>query len=108
MKESLESRIKKLTTSNRTVLFMKGTPEEPRCGFSSKVVRALWDEGIPFGTYNILEDDEVRQGIKAYSNWSTFPQLYHKGELVGGCDTVLQLKARGELGATLSDPESCR
>jgi Grx4 family monothiol glutaredoxin len=107
VEESLESRIRKLTRSNQTLLFMKGTPEEPRCGLSSKVVRALWDAGVSFGTYNILEDEKVLQGIEAFSNWPTFPQLYHKGELVGGCETVLQLQARGELASTLSDPESC-
>jgi len=102
-KESLDSRLKKLISSSDTMLFMKGTPDKPRCGFSTKVVNALREEGIDFGSFNILEDEEVRQGLKTYSNWPTFPQLYYKGELLGGCDIVLEMKANGELKSTLSE-----
>jgi Grx4 family monothiol glutaredoxin len=80
---------------------MKGTPAEPRCGFSRQVVEALRATGLPFGTFDILGDDEVRQGLKAFSQWPTFPQLYAGGELVGGCDIVLELAAGGELRAAL-------
>lgn len=99
---SLEERLKKLVTSSPVMLFMKGTPDSPRCGFSSKVVNALREEGVKFGSFDILGDEEVRQGLKTFSNWPTFPQLYYKGELIGGCDIVLELKSNGELGSTLS------
>ncbi|CAK9321025.1 unnamed protein product [Citrullus colocynthis] len=102
-KDTIEDRLKKLTSSSPVMLFMKGTPDAPRCGFSSKVVNALKEEGIDFGSFDILTDDEVRQGLKVYSNWPTFPQLYYKGELIGGCDIVLELKNNGELKATLSE-----
>ncbi|CAI5966129.1 unnamed protein product [Closterium sp. NIES-64] len=78
-----------------------GTPEEPRCGFSRKVVDALMSEGISFGSFDILTDEAVRQGLKELSNWPTYPQVYHKGELIGGCDIVLEMKANGELKAEL-------
>ncbi|XP_031396420.1 monothiol glutaredoxin-S17 [Punica granatum] len=102
-KESLEDRLKNLIGSSPVMLFIKGTPDAPRCGFSSKVVNALKEDGIPFGSFDILTDEEVRQGLKTFSNWPTFPQLYYKGELVGGCDIVLDLKNGGELKSTLSE-----
>lgn len=102
-KETIEDRLKKLTTSSPVMLFMKGTPDAPRCGFSSKVVNALKEEGVGFGSFDILSDEEVRQGLKAYSNWPTFPQLYYKGELIGGCDIVLELRNNGELKSSLSE-----
>lgn len=102
-KESLENRLKRLVSSSTIMLFMKGTPDAPRCGFSSKVVNALREEGLNFGSFDILNDEEVRQGLKTYSNWPTFPQLYHKGELIGGCDIVLEMHKSGELKATLAD-----
>ncbi|CAI0407439.1 unnamed protein product [Linum tenue] len=85
------------------MLFMKGNPDAPKCGFSSKVVNALKEEGVTFGSFDILSDEEVRQGLKAFSNWPTFPQLYYKGELVGGCDIVLELRTDGALKSTLSE-----
>lgn len=100
---TLEDRLKNLISSSNTMLFMKGTPDAPRCGFSSKVVDALRKEGISFGSFDILTDDEVRQGLKKYSNWPTFPQLYYKGELIGGCDIVMELYNNGELKSTLSE-----
>ncbi|CAI7930084.1 unnamed protein product, partial [Closterium sp. NIES-54] len=99
--KGLQERLKALLSSSPTMLFMKGTPEEPRCGFSRKVVGALQSEGIPFGSFDILTDEAVRQGLKELSNWPTYPQLYHKGELIGGCDIVLEMKANGELKAEL-------
>lgn len=101
-KESLESRLKSLINSSPTMLFMKGSPDAPRCGFSSKVVNTLREEGVSFGSFDILSDMEVREGLKKYSNWPTYPQLYHNGELIGGCDIILELKATGELKAELS------
>ncbi|KAE9461873.1 hypothetical protein C3L33_06235, partial [Rhododendron williamsianum] len=102
-KETLEDRLKRLTTDSPVMLFMKGTPDAPRCGFSSKVVEALRNEGVDFGSFDILSDEEVRQGLKAFSNWPTFPQLYYKGELIGGCDIVMELRNNGELKSTLSE-----
>ncbi|KAK7319676.1 hypothetical protein RJT34_04399 [Clitoria ternatea] len=101
--ETLQDRLKKLITSSPVILFMKGTPDAPKCGFSSKVVNALREEGVSFGSFDILTDEEVRQGLKSFSNWPTYPQLYYKGELIGGCDIVLELRNNGELKSTLSE-----
>lgn len=87
----------KLVNSKPVLLFMKGTAREPRCGFSRKVVEALNAVGVQFDTFDILSDETVRQGLKTYSNWPTFPQLYVQGELLGGCDIVLEMKENGEL-----------
>ncbi|KAG2687575.1 hypothetical protein I3760_09G058300 [Carya illinoinensis] len=102
-KEALEDRLRKLISSSPVMLFMKGTPDAPRCGFSSKVINALREEGLTFGAFDILTDEEVRQGLKVLSNWPTFPQLYYKGELIGGCDIVMELRDTGELKSTLSE-----
>lgn len=96
-KKQLFARIQKLIDANDVTLFMKGTADEPKCGFSGKVVRALDETGVSFGTFDILTDEAVRTGIKEMQNWPTFPQLYCKGELVGGCDIVLEMAASGEL-----------
>ncbi|EFJ12929.1 hypothetical protein SELMODRAFT_123396 [Selaginella moellendorffii] len=95
--ETLEERLKKLIHSHDVMLFMKGSPSEPKCGFSKKVAGALEEVGVPFGSFDILSDEEVRQGIKSFSNWPTFPQLYVKGELIGGCDIVMEMHKSGEL-----------
>lgn len=100
---SLEDRLKALINSEKVMLFMKGSPDEPKCGFSSKVVKALRAENVSFGSFDILSDEEVRQGIKNFSNWPTFPQLYYKGELIGGCDIIMELSESGDLKATLSE-----
>ncbi|KAL0712045.1 hypothetical protein Bca4012_019023 [Brassica carinata] len=102
-KQSLEERLKSLINSEKVMLFMKGSPDEPKCGFSSRVVKALRGEDVSFGSFDILSDEEVRQGIKSFSNWPTFPQLYYKGELVGGCDIIMELSSSGDLKATLSE-----
>ncbi|GAV91205.1 Thioredoxin domain-containing protein/Glutaredoxin domain-containing protein [Cephalotus follicularis] len=102
-KETLEDRLKKLISSSPVILFMKGTPDVPRCGFSSKVVNALREEGVSFKSFDILADEEVRQGLKVFSNWPTFPQLYYKGELIGGCDIIMELRNNGELKSTLTE-----
>jgi Grx4 family monothiol glutaredoxin len=86
-----------IVTSKKIMLFMKGTPEEPRCGFSRKVVNVLKEQGVEFGSFDILSDERVRQGMKTYANWPTFPQLYVKGELLGGCDIILEMNENGEL-----------
>ena len=94
---SVVERIQDQLASHAVVLYMKGTPDFPQCGFSSRVVQALEACNAEYGHFNIFEDQEVREGLKEYSNWPTFPQLYIKGELVGGCDIVLDLYSKGEL-----------
>ena len=83
--------------ANDVVLFMKGTPQFPMCGFSGQVVQILDYLGVPFKGLNVLESDELRQGIKAFSNWPTIPQLYVKGEFVGGCDIIREMFQANEL-----------
>ncbi len=90
-------RIKQTIEAQPIVLFMKGTPQFPMCGFSAHVVEALKASGAEFGHVNVLEDPEVRQNLPRYADWPTFPQLYINGELVGGCDIVVELYQNGEL-----------
>jgi monothiol glutaredoxin len=82
---------------NDVVLFMKGTPQSPMCGFSGQVVQILDHLGVPYKGLNVLDSDELRQGIKTYSQWPTIPQLYVKGEFVGGCDIIREMFQAGEL-----------
>jgi monothiol glutaredoxin len=89
--------------SNDVVLFMKGTPTFPQCGFSSQVVQILDYLGVDYKGVNVLENMDVREGIKEYSNWPTIPQLYVKGEFVGGCDIVREMFQEGELKTYLTD-----
>jgi len=95
--------IKDQIESNDILLYMKGTPQAPQCGFSSKTVQSLMACGERFAFVNILENPEVRENLKVYSNWPTFPQLYVKGELVGGCDIVLEMYESGELKTLVQD-----
>ncbi|KAJ3282875.1 Glutaredoxin 3 [Blyttiomyces sp. JEL0837] len=104
--ESLNSRLQKLVKQAPVMLFMKGNPDQPRCGFSRQIVQILQDEKVKFSTFDILEDEEVRAGLKEFSNWPTFPQLYFDGELVGGLDIVKEMVSSGELA--LSVPASAR
>ena len=89
--------------ANPVVLFMKGTPMFPQCGFSARVVQVLSHMGVPFKGVNVLEDMEIREGIKSFSNWPTIPQLYVKGEFVGGCDIVLEMFQSGELTTLMQE-----
>ena len=89
--------------SNDVVLFMKGTPQSPMCGFSGQVVQILDHLGVAYKGVNVLESDELRDGIKAYAQWPTIPQLYVKGEFVGGCDIVREMFQAGELQQMLKD-----
>jgi len=89
--------------SNPVMLYMKGTPMFPQCGFSARVIQILKHANIPFKTANVLEDPELRDGIKALSNWPTIPQLYVKGEFIGGCDIITEMYQSGELTALLSE-----
>jgi monothiol glutaredoxin len=100
--ESLKKRIEETLVKDRVMLFMKGSPTMPQCGFSAAVVGVLKEVGVPFGSHNILADPELREGLKEYASWPTFPQLYVDGKLVGGCDIVRSMHARGELAALLS------
>ena len=92
-----ETQIKETVTENNVVLFMKGTKSMPQCGFSSRVAGVLNFMGVEFADVNVLADDGVRQGIKDYSDWPTIPQLYVKGEFVGGCDIITEMMLSGEL-----------
>ncbi|MDT4330971.1 Grx4 family monothiol glutaredoxin [Methylomonas sp. MED-D] len=100
---SVTERIQNQLASDAAVLYMKGSPEFPQCGFSSKVVQILGACNAKYTYINIFEDPEVREGLKVYSNWPTYPQLYIKGELVGGCDIVTDLYTRGELTSMLAN-----
>jgi monothiol glutaredoxin len=102
MSEDIRSRIEGLIKGHKVVLFMKGTRQFPACGFSNTVVQILKKEGVPFETVNILADGELRQALKEYSNWPTFPQLYVAGTFVGGCDIVTELHQSGELSKELA------
>ena len=98
---ALRSRIESILNANRVVLFMKGQPSMPQCGFSAKAVGALQDLGVEFDHVNVLADAEIREGIKAYGEWPTIPQLYIDGELIGGSDIILQMAGNGELSSVL-------
>jgi monothiol glutaredoxin len=97
------TRIANIVTANDVVLFMKGTPLFPQCGFSSKAVSILEHLGVAFEGVDVLQDMEVRQGIKAYSDWPTIPQLYVKGEFVGGSDIMMEMYEAGELQQLLTE-----
>lgn len=97
--------IKKDIGENDVVLFMKGTPTFPQCGFSAAVVQVLSHLGVQFKGVNVLEDDGVRTGIKEFANWPTIPQLYVKGEFVGGCDIVREMAESGELADLMKEKD---
>jgi monothiol glutaredoxin len=96
-----KDRIREQLDENPVILYMKGSPDFPQCGFSAQTVAALRACGSEFSHVNILEDPELREGLKAYSNWPTFPQLFVSGELVGGCDITLEMYHSGELKGLL-------
>lgn len=97
MTDQAHDTIKSEIETNDVMLFMKGTPQFPQCGFSSAVVQILNYLEVEFGAMNILQSDELRQGIKSFSDWPTIPQLYVKGEFIGGCDIIRQMFEAGEL-----------
>jgi monothiol glutaredoxin len=101
MDSVLEERIRSSIAQNKIVLFMKGSKNFPQCGFSAQVVSILRKKGVPFADVNILADPELRQGLKEFSNWPTFPQLYVDGKLIGGSDIVTGLEESGELDQVL-------
>ena len=100
--ETLET-IKQQIQENAMLLYMKGTPQFPQCGFSAAVVQALTLIGVKFKGIDVLQDSEIRDGIKEFTNWPTIPQLYVKGEFVGGCDIVREMHETGELGQYFAD-----
>lgn len=97
----VNQRIEQQLAAFPVLLYMKGTPDFPQCGFSARVVAALRALEAKFAYVNIFEDPEIREGLKVYSNWPTFPQLYVKGELIGGCDIVVEMYESGELSGVL-------
>jgi monothiol glutaredoxin len=99
----IEQFIENTVKSNDVVLFMKGTPQFPQCGFSGQVVQILDYLGVAYRGFNVLENDDLRNGIKTYSNWPTIPQLYVKGEFVGGCDIIREMFQAGELQGMFKD-----
>ena len=100
---STQERISEIVNGNDVVLFMKGTPLFPQCGFSSKAVAILDHLGVEFTGVDVLQDMEIRQGIKAYSDWPTIPQLYVKGEFIGGSDIMMEMFEAGELQQLMAD-----
>ena len=99
----VQERIQSEITANPVMLYMKGNAMFPQCGFSARVVQILTHMGVPFQTANVLEDPDLREGVKQFSNWPTVPQLYVKGEFVGGCDIVTEMYQSGELETMLTE-----
>ncbi|GAC1557215.1 MAG: Grx4 family monothiol glutaredoxin [Polyangiales bacterium] len=97
MDENLKQKIEGLLTQNKVLLFVKGTKQFPQCGFSSAVIQIFKEIGVPFETVNILAEADLRTGMKEFSQWPTFPQIYVGGEFVGGCDIVREMHQKGEL-----------
>jgi len=102
----VQKQIHDLVHSNDVVLFMKGVPAAPQCGFSAAVVQVLGQLGIAYTPVNVLADGAIREGVKAYANWPTIPQLYVKGQFVGGCDIVREMAKSGELQSMLAGPSA--
>jgi monothiol glutaredoxin len=103
-----DQRISDIVTSNDVVLFMKGTPLFPQCGFSSRAIAILDHCGVAYDSIDVLQDMEIRQGIKSYSDWPTIPQLYVKGEFIGGSDILMEMYEAGELQALLQEKQVAR
>jgi monothiol glutaredoxin len=103
VEQNVVDRIKGQLAANKVVLYMKGTPDFPQCGFSAAAVQALNAVGAQFGSVNIFEDPELREALKQYSNWPTYPQLYINGELVGGADIIREMYQTGELKKVVAE-----
>ncbi len=97
----VQQKIKDLIEKNKVVIFMKGTPDFPQCGFSAKSVQCLKAVGAPITSVDVLTDPDIRQGIKDFTNWPTIPQIFINGEFIGGCDIVTEMYERGELAEAL-------
>lgn len=103
---SIEEKIKEQIKENKILLYMKGSPYEPKCGFSAKTVQALIDCGAEFSYVDILDNQDIRQTLPSITDWPTFPQLFVKGELIGGCDIVTEMHEEGELQAIIKEAAS--
>ena len=103
---SIEDKIKEQIKDNAILIYMKGSPYEPKCGFSAKTVQALIDCGAEFSYVDILENQDIRQTLPTISEWPTFPQLYVKGELIGGCDIITEMHEAGELESIIKEATS--
>jgi monothiol glutaredoxin len=99
----LQTKIESQINDNKIFLYIKGTPQQPQCGFSAAVVQVFNSLGQPYESADILEDNDLRQGLKEFSSWPTFPQVYIDGEFVGGCDIVMELNNRGELAQIVQE-----
>jgi monothiol glutaredoxin len=108
MTDPVHARISDIVTQADVVLFMKGTPLFPQCGFSSRAISILDHLGVAYNSVDVLQDQEVRQGIKAFSDWPTIPQLYVKGEFVGGSDIMMEMYEAGELSQLMTDQNVAR
>lgn len=97
MDDATKQRIETDVKGNKVMLYMKGTPQAPQCGFSAQAVAILQQYNMPFKSFNVFDDEHIRQGIKEYADWPTIPQLYVNGEFVGGCDIMTEMHASGEL-----------
>ncbi len=102
MDDALKKQLEEIVTSKRVMLFMKGTPEAPQCGFSNAVVEILNERKAEYGSFDVLSDGNVREGIKEYGNWPTLPQLYVDGKLIGGCDIIKEMNDSGDLEKVLN------
>ncbi|GAA0184381.1 reductase [Lithospermum erythrorhizon] len=105
---SLQGIVEQDVKENPVMLYMKGVPEQPRCGFSSLAVRVLQEYGVPISARNILEDAELKNAVKSFSHWPTFPQIFINGEFVGGSDIILNMHQNGELKEKLKDAQASR
>ncbi len=103
MSEDIKNKIGSQIEQNNVVLYMKGTKDMPQCGFSARVVQILNSHGVDYEAVDVLEDPDIRQGIKEFSNWPTIPQLYVGGQFVGGCDICVEMEESGELGPILQE-----
>ena len=103
--QEIETKISSLIKSDSVVLFMKGTPDFPQCGFSAQVVDILNFLGVKFSSYNVLDNNELREGIKKYSEWPTIPQIYIKNEFIGGCDILREMLENNEIESFLKERE---
>ena len=103
MSEDIMKKIQSQIDQNKVILYMKGTKEVPQCGFSARVVQIINSYDVPFETVDVLADPEIRQGIKAYSDWPTIPQLYINGKFIGGCDICIEMDESGELEPLLRE-----
>ncbi len=103
MAEDVSAKIDEQVKNNKVVLYMKGTPTFPQCGFSAHTIEILKSYNIPFATEDVLADGQIREGIKRYSNWPTIPQIYINGKFIGGCDILHELHEKGELGTMLKE-----